>query len=67
MSKERSGLQIYVVKQGDSLWAIAHRYGVTIDQIVTANQLENPNALVVGQALVIPTVSHQPFQSRSLM
>ena len=29
-----------------------------LDQIVSANQLENPNALVVGQALVIPTVSH---------
>lgn len=50
-------MQIHVVRQGDSLWAIAHQYGVTINQIVVANQLENPNALVVGQALVIPTVS----------
>lgn len=50
-------MQIHVVKQGDSLWAIAHQYGVTVNQIVTANELENPNALVVGQALVIPTVS----------
>ncbi|MCM3745168.1 glycosyl hydrolase family 18 protein [Sporosarcina luteola] len=50
-------MQIHVVRQGDSLWKISHQYGVTINQIVIANQLENPNALVIGQALVIPTVS----------
>ncbi|MCM3711554.1 glycosyl hydrolase family 18 protein [Sporosarcina luteola] len=50
-------MQIHVVRQGDSLWEISHQYGVTINQIVIANQLENPNALVIGQALVIPTVS----------
>jgi spore germination protein len=50
-------LQIHVVKQGDSLWSIAHQYGVTYNQIVIANQLEDPNALVIGQALVIPTAS----------
>lgn len=50
-------MQIYVVKQGDSLWSIARGYGVTSNQIAVANQLENPNALAVGQALVIPTVS----------
>ncbi|WP_252504357.1 glycosyl hydrolase family 18 protein [Sporosarcina sp. Marseille-Q4943] len=50
-------MQIHVVRQGDSLWEIARTYGVTIDAIVSANQLEDPNALVIGQALVIPTVS----------
>ncbi|MGG0644102.1 glycosyl hydrolase family 18 protein [Sporosarcina gallistercoris] len=50
-------MQIYVVKQGDSLWAIARGYGVTSNEIAVANQLENSNALAVGQALVIPTVS----------
>ena len=61
-NKERSALQIHVVKEGDSLWAIAHQYGVTMDQIASANQLENPNALVIGQALVIPTVSRSTAQ-----
>ena len=55
-------MQIHVVKEGDSLWSIAHQYGVTMDQIASANQLENPNALVVGQALVIPTVSRSTAQ-----
>lgn len=61
-NKERSALQIHVVKEGDSLWSIAHQYGVTMDQIASANQLENPNALVVGQALVIPTASRSTAQ-----
>lgn len=50
-------MQIHVVKKGDSVWKIANQYGVSMNQIISANQLENPNALVVGQALVIPTVS----------
>ncbi|TDK58131.1 LysM peptidoglycan-binding domain-containing protein [Bacillus salipaludis] len=48
-------MQIHVVQKGETLWAISQRYGITINQIVSANQLENPNQLVVGLALVIPT------------
>lgn len=48
-------MQIHVVQRGDSLWRISQQYGVTINQIVAANQLEDPNKLVVGLALVIPT------------
>ncbi|MGG5253426.1 LysM peptidoglycan-binding domain-containing protein [Neobacillus sp. SM06] len=50
-------MQIHVVQRGEALWAISQRYRVTIDQIVRVNQLENPNQLVVGMALVIPTPS----------
>ncbi len=50
------GMHIHVVQQGDSLWKISQAYGVTVDQIVDANKLPNPNQLVIGQALVIPIV-----------
>jgi spore germination protein len=46
---------IHVVQRGENLWLISQRYGVTINQILTANQLADPNRLVVGQSLVIPT------------
>jgi spore germination protein len=48
-------MQIHVVQPGETLWLIAQRYGVTVNQIVTANQLESPTKLVGGLALVIPT------------
>lgn len=47
-------MNIYVVKSGDSLWSIAQRYGVDVNQISYGNQLKNPNILVIGQSLLIP-------------
>jgi LysM repeat protein len=46
----------YVVQPGDILSRIAFRFGVTVDAIVTASHLTNPNLLSVGQVLVIPGV-----------
>ncbi|MDF2724223.1 MAG: lysM domain protein [Paenibacillus sp.] len=48
-------MQIEVVQPGDSLWAIARRYGVSVDEIVRLNEIEDPTRLAVGQALVVPT------------
>ncbi|OAH55110.1 spore gernimation protein [Domibacillus aminovorans] len=47
-------MHIYVVKSGDTLFQIARRYGTTSQTISQANELPNPDRLVVGQALVIP-------------
>ncbi|MEG1720089.1 MAG: glycosyl hydrolase family 18 protein [Pseudoflavonifractor sp.] len=44
---------IHVVAPGDSVYAIARRYGVPISQIVVDNELTDPNRLAVGQALVV--------------
>ena len=41
----------YVVRQGDTLSAIALRYGTTVSLLLTANGLSNPNQIVVGQVL----------------
>ncbi|MEF3301717.1 glycoside hydrolase family 18 protein [Paenibacillus sp. GYB003] len=48
-------MQIEVVQPGDSLWAIARRYGVAVDDIVRINEIDEPTRLAVGQAIVIPT------------
>lgn len=47
-------MQIYVVKPGDSLWAIARRYGSTVEALSALNQLSDPARLVPGLALAIP-------------
>ena len=54
-------MEIHVVQSGDTLWEIARQYGVPVDQIITANALDNPDNLVVGMALVIPTNVQPPF------
>ncbi|KON90691.1 glycoside hydrolase family 18 protein [Rossellomorea marisflavi] len=49
-------MQIHVVQPNQSLSGIAQAYGTTVKDIVEANELPNPNNLVVGQALVIPII-----------
>ena len=49
-----NGGQTYTVESGDTLGAIAERFGVTVDQIVEANGLADPNDIAVGQVLTIP-------------
>lgn len=59
---------IYTVKKGDTLYAIARRYGTTVDQLVYDNQIESPLGLVIGQALVITsdTIMHRIVRGESL-
>lgn len=46
---------IYTVQKGDSLWAIASKYGITVDEIKSANNLSS-NLLSIGQKLTIPVI-----------
>lgn len=46
--------EIYVVQQGDSLFGIALRYNVTVQQLMDANNLTNPDFVFSGQRLQIP-------------
>ena len=44
----------YTVKAGDTLTAIAIKFGITVPQIASANDITNLNNISVGQVLVIP-------------
>lgn len=44
----------HVVQPGETVFAIARRYNVTVAEIVAANDLTNPNRVAVGQTLIIP-------------
>ena len=46
--------QKYVVQAGDTLGSIAAQFGVPIQDIITANRIENPDLVIVGQELIIP-------------
>ncbi|MCL6573868.1 MAG: glycoside hydrolase family 18 protein [Bacillus sp. (in: Bacteria)] len=49
-------MQIHVVQRNESLTTIARSFQTTVQDIVEANELPNPNNLVIGQSIVIPIV-----------
>ncbi len=46
-------MEIYEVKQGDTIQGIAEKYGVSVDKILQDNGLLSANDLVNGQSVVI--------------
>jgi LysM repeat protein len=50
----QSGAAVHVVAAGETLRTIAARYGMTVDAIVAANNIVNPNRILAGQRLTIP-------------
>ena len=44
----------YTVQPGDILWNIAADFGVTVEQLIAANDIADSRLIQVGQALVIP-------------
>lgn len=64
-------MQIHVVQRGQTLYGIAQAYGITYQDIASANEIPDPSRIVVGQALVIPITGSyhwvQPGQSLYLI
>lgn len=46
--------QTHTVQAGENLTAIARQYGVTVQAIVDANQISNPDHVAAGTVLTIP-------------
>jgi len=44
----------YTIQAGDTLAGIAALYNSTVDEIIKENEIEDPNAIFVGQQLTIP-------------
>lgn len=45
---------VYIVQPGDTLSAIANRFNVTLDELLSANPAIEPNLLAQGQQIIIP-------------
>jgi len=56
-SSPPAGSQTYVVQDGDTLWDIADRFSVSVDEIIAASNLANPADLQIGDELTIPPAS----------
>lgn len=50
----RANAEEYVVQAGDTLGIVSQRFGVSLELLIQANNLTNPDLLEVGRVLVIP-------------
>lgn len=53
---------IYVVKEGDTLIRISNSFGIPMEDIIWANQLEYPYYFVIGQSLLLLTEPIQEYR-----
>ncbi len=44
----------YVVQPKETLWRVAKRYGVSLDLLIEINGLKDPEAIEVGQVIILP-------------
>lgn len=49
--------ETYIVQDGDTVSGIAETFGVTTDELLAANGLDNPDELQIGDELIIPAPS----------
>jgi murein DD-endopeptidase MepM/ murein hydrolase activator NlpD len=55
VAQENNGITIHIVQRGETLYRIAQRYGLTVDDLVRLNGITNPNDIAVGQRLLVPS------------
>jgi uncharacterized protein (TIGR02594 family) len=52
---EVPGEEVYTVKPGDTLWGIARKQGVSLDELIDLNpDIEDPDIILPGQRIKIP-------------
>ncbi|KUJ91766.1 MAG: peptidoglycan-binding domain 1 protein [Thermoanaerobacter thermocopriae] len=56
----------YTVQPGDTLWTIAQKFGVSLEELIKANYLINPNMIYPGQILIIPCPTSPPIEYPTL-
>ena len=47
-------MDVYIVRPGDTLYALARRYSTTAERLARLNQLDDPGRLLPNQALLVP-------------
>ncbi|MYC44997.1 MAG: LysM peptidoglycan-binding domain-containing protein, partial [Acidimicrobiia bacterium] len=51
---DENGILLYTVQAGDTLFSIAQRFGVSLDDVIEANNISNPDVIFEGDTLTIP-------------
>jgi murein DD-endopeptidase MepM/ murein hydrolase activator NlpD len=64
-ARAQSASDSYTVQSGDTLGNIATRFGVSLESLMAANGLDNPDWIIEGQTLLIPDSTHAGFTVRA--
>lgn len=61
-------MEIYTVKEGDTISSIAQSFGITAEELINTNSLSDTENLVVGQDLIIliPEIRHIVTEGETL-
>lgn len=51
--RQKPAVMTYSVQTGDTLSAIAEKYGITLNELVAQNKIDNPNLVGIGMKLVV--------------
>lgn len=54
---------VYEVKKGDTMGGIAFKFGISVDQLLTANPDVSPNSMSIGTKLNVPSLPSTPGAS----
>ncbi|MFP6899651.1 MAG: LysM peptidoglycan-binding domain-containing protein [Opitutales bacterium] len=56
-----SDVTVYKVRQGDSLWSIASRNKITLEQVLEKNNIDKEATLSIGQEIFLPVTGSVPL------
>lgn len=51
--KQNPSVITYSVQSGDTLSEIAHKYGITLNELIAENRIGNPNVVGIGMKLIV--------------
>jgi len=55
--KSNSSSKWHVIKKGETLYSIAKHYGISVNELCSANSISNPSLVKVGQKIIIPALN----------
>ena len=53
-------MKTHTIRSGETLGALAQKFGTSVEKLAQANNISNPNKIVAGKKLVIPDGFDQP-------
>lgn len=63
---EKSKTSTYTVQKGDTLSTIARNHGISVDKLLSMNNIKNKNIIAIGQVLNVTAVEKTPIKAEQV-